>query len=226
MSSISARLLGSTVKRGVLESLIFDLDGTLVDSSRGIIEALERTVHELIGRPLSNDERAGALGPPLPCVLSTILPQAGVAYGVSRYREIYRETFARGLRLYPCVREVLEVARKEGVRLGIATNKRQDFAERIVAHMGIDGMFELVCGTEENGIAADKEAVLKKMTPLISSREGGASVMVGDRADDTYSARSRGLLSVGVLWGYGSAQELSGAQPSALVEKVTDLLSA
>ncbi len=103
------------------------------------------------------------------------------------------------------------------MRLFVATSKPRAFAERIVEYFGLAQFFRAVYGSELNGVNADKKDLLAYLLRA-ESLSPAITVMVGDRAHDVLGARANRLFSVGVLWGYGSTEELVSAGADALCE--------
>jgi phosphoglycolate phosphatase len=206
--------------------VLFDLDGTLVDSRPGIIAGLRHALavlgHELPATPLD-----WAIGPPLADVLARLLARFGdgrVEEGVAAYRQWYGAVGLFDARPYPGVPEVLARLDAAGRSLFVATSKRVDFARTVVGQFGLAGFFRGVYGPGLDGQHARKDDLLRH---LLAS-EGLApaeTVLVGDREHDVAAARANGLRVVGVVWGYGGRDEL--AEADALCddpEQLPDLL--
>lgn len=191
---------------------IFDLDGTLSDPLPGITRAINYAL-EGHGRPaLTQAEVAPYVGPPLD---QTLLALSGgdaalVHELVNRYRECYRESCIENT-VYEGVPAALEALKQRGVRLGVCTSKRTDFAEQILAHLGLRGLFEFVSGGD-TGIEKWQQLHSLKTAGQLS----GQAMMIGDRAVDIQAGQRNGLRTGGVLWGFGSRAELEGAGPDVL----------
>jgi phosphoglycolate phosphatase len=203
--------------------LTFDLDGTLSDPAVGIERSLNQALRSFGYRAVPQEQVGRYIGPPLDEIFSAITgtfnPER-IAALVARYRECYASVGCRGNRLYPEIREVLERLFSQGVGLGICTSKRADFAEQVLENFGIRNFFSFVCGGD---IGVKKTRQLAGL--LVSGQIPHSAAMIGDRAVDIHAARDNGLLSVGVLWGYGSREELVGAHPDKLVESPSGLLT-
>lgn len=117
---------------------------------------------------------------------------------------------------------MLEAARRAGSALFIATSKPTVYAERIVKRFGLDRHFAGVYGAELGGRFDDKADLLAHL--LTTERvTAETAIMIGDRATDVAAARANGIRSIGVLWGYGSEEELVGADPEALCAAPSEL---
>jgi len=113
---------------------------------------------------------------------------------------------------------VLHGLRAAGTTLGLCTSKRADFAERILAMFGLRGLFAFVSGGDIGVHKWQQLAALRA-----SGAVDGDAVMVGDRAVDVTSAHRNGLHACGVLWGFGSLDELQAERPRHIAEKPQDL---
>ncbi|HYW70746.1 MAG TPA: HAD hydrolase-like protein [Pyrinomonadaceae bacterium] len=193
--------------------LLFDLDGTLTDPRAGILGSLRFALDQL-GAPCPNDEvLVGYIGPPLRGTFATLLSTED-AERIEEAMRLYRQRFAdKGLfenRVYDGVPEMLERAGAAAIAVYVATSKPAIYAERIVRHFGLAQHFRKVYGPELDGRYEDKRDLLAHL--LTSERvEREAAVMIGDRAADVQAAKSNGIRSIGVLWGYGSERELIDA---------------
>lgn len=207
-------------------NVIFDMDGTLVDSVPGIRASLTYAL-EKQGHRLSEETDITALiGPPMDQIVATLLAPFGddrVAQTVALYREHYgRAGLLQGL-MYPGIQQVLQTLHAEGHHLFVATSKRQPFAERILARIGISALFDDILGTPLDGSMDDKRLLVAHLL----GKQGllpCSSVMVGDRKEDIVSAQHNHLLSIGALWGYGSLQELTHSGANQLCQWPADLL--
>ena len=205
--------------------ILFDLDGTLTDSKDGIVNCV-RYALEKMGAPIpSDDVLQSFVGPPL-------VDSFKVCCGFSDERaweavRAYRERFSTvGLlenALYDGVPQMLESLRAEGLRLSIATSKPTVYAKRIVRNFGIDGMFDHVVGSNIDGSRVDKTEVVRFAMEQYADAVPDDFIMVGDRKHDMVGAANCGALAVGVLYGYGSREELEAFRPAALANSVADL---
>lgn len=193
--------------------MLLDLDGTLTDPRAGIVRCIRHALDGL-GRPSPGDEAlAAGIGPPLRGTFARLLATSDATL-VERAMTLYRERFATvGLfenEVYADVPDALAALAAGGWRLFVATAKPAVYAERIVRHFALDRHLAGVYGPDLAGRLDDKAELLAHL--LARERIPAARVvMVGDRAHDVLAARANGLRSIGVLWGYGSRDELIGA---------------
>jgi len=138
---------------------------------------------------------------------------------VADYRR--RSAQATDVHRFPGVLELLRTLCDEGVRLAIATSKSIEVAEPQLQHLDLRRWFEFVEGTRVDELGTDKATIvaraLERLAPI------RPSAMVGDREHDIRGAHANGLLAIGVLWGYGSREELVSAGADALAQKPADI---
>lgn len=200
-----------------LPVLLFDLDGTLTDPRPGIVGSIRHALDRL-GKPCPPDDvLATFIGPPLRGTFGRLL-ESSERTVIEGAMALYRERFASvGLyenQVYDGIPEVLDALARTS-RAFVATAKPAVFAARILEHFELDRHFAGVYGPDLDGRLDDKADLLAHLL----SREGiapGAAIMIGDRAGDVIAARTNGIRALGVLWGYGSAQELLDAGAAAL----------
>ena len=204
---------------GKLRCIFFDLDGTLTDSGPGITASVAYALKKLGIDPPEPERLRSFIGPPL---MSSFARWYG--FDEAQCREavrLYREYFTAGgmfeNSVYPGVPEALERLRAAGFRLAVATSKPELFSRQIIAHFGLEGYFEAVCGAAMDESRTEKADVLRYALETMGA--GAAeSLMVGDREHDVLGAKAVGVPCLGVLWGYGSREELTGAGAAALAE--------
>jgi phosphoglycolate phosphatase len=207
------------------DTYFFDLDGTLCDPSAGLT-ACTRYALESLGRPVPADAvLATFIGPPLRPMFSTLLESRDaqlIERAVGLFRERYRERFLAETHLYEDIPDMLARVRRCARAMFVATSKPTTFAERIVEHLGVARYFDGVYGTGLDGRFDDKAHLLAH---ALESRRIVASdaAMIGDRAVDVAAARVHGMPTIGVLWGYGSREELDSAGAAPLCATPHDL---
>jgi len=203
-------------------TLIFDLDGTLSDPRDGIVRSINHalTANGHPSRPEHDLERY--IGPPLDQAfveLTGIAESAHVHALVAAFRERYGDVGYAENTLYEGIEEALRsLAGMPRVRLGVCSSKRVDFVERILRMFGLFDLFAFVSGGD---VGIEKWQQLQRL--YVEADLSPCDVMIGDRAVDLIAARRNGLHSAGVLWGYGSIDELRDESPCYLLSRILDL---
>ena len=211
-----------------MDAIFFDLDGTLTDPKPGITRSIQYALDKL-GQPTipTEDELTWCIGPPLRASFVKLLGEASADLAVSLYRERFSDIGLYENSVYPGVVDVLTALRQSGHRLFVATSKAHVFADRIIDHFDLREHFERVFGAELDGTRADKSDLLAYALKT-AAVESSHAIMIGDRSHDMIGARNNGIRGIGVLYGYGSEQELTAAGASQLCatpKAVLDCLS-
>lgn len=205
--------------------IFFDLDGTLTDPGIGITRSIQHALVRL-GRSVPDaDVFRRFIGPPLQGTFAELLETEDELLLAEAIR-LYRERFAPiGMfenSVYPDVPAGLETLRSEGHRLWVVTSKPHVFAREIVRHFDLSGFFEKVYGSELSGENTDKRELIREVL-LHEAIAPADACMVGDRAQDIVGARHNRVEAIGVLWGYGSEEELLAAGPRRIVSSMNEL---
>ena len=189
------------------EAVIFDLDGTLIDSSEGIILAVEEAVG-ILGYPrMEREEIRSYIGPP---VGEAIIKRNGLGNDDlirfnSVFRDIYKNRYLMRAEIYPGVMEMLSDL-KDIMRVGIATNKREDYTKILLDGMGISPFCDAVEGLDLEGKLKKKDIVERCINALgVADRKKIA--VVGDTVTDARAAMECGTDFIGVTFGFGFRNE-------------------
>ena len=206
--------------------LLFDLDGTLTDNSIGIARSIAYALDRL-GAPVPD---AGALrrcmGPPLRESFAWLLDtddRDAIEQAIACYRERFADVGWRENVVYAGIPEVLADLAAGPGRVFLCTSKPELYARRIVQLFGLSEHLHGIYGADLAGALDDKV----KLFAHVAAREGFAperGIMIGDRAQDLRAARMNGARAVGVLWGFGSRDELASAD--AIVAAPAELPAA
>ena len=195
-----------------MDAIFFDLDGTLTDPKIGITRSIQYALGKLEHPTIpTEDELTWCIGPPLRGSFAKLLGAENSAdLAVSYYRERFSDVGLYENGVYDGIGDVLTTLGQSGRRLFVATSKPHVFAERIIEHFGLRHHFERVFGSELDGTRVDKSHLLQyalQQTSVDPSR----AIMIGDRSHDIVGARNNGIRAIGVLYGYGSEDELTAA---------------
>jgi phosphoglycolate phosphatase len=209
----------------VARSVLLDLDGTLIDSQPGIFASCLAALRALGHEPGEALDIKHVIGPPLEEVLRDLLRAYGddrVGEAVAAYRAHYGESGLFESEPYPGIGGALQDMRQAGLRIYLATSKREVFARRILENLKLATYFDGIYGSVPGGTLDHKPELLAHILP---ERDISAShsLMVGDRRHDIAGAHAVQMRALGVLWGYGSRDELEAAGADQLVERPADL---
>lgn len=196
-----------------IQHVLLDLDGTLTDPRTGITRCIAHALTALGRTPPATEHLLFAIGPPLRNSFAALL-ETSDSTQIEAAMTIYRELFSTvGLfenELYVGIPELLDDLRSAGYRLWLATAKPHVYAARILEHFQLHLPFDAIYGAELDGTRQDKRDLLAYLLAR-EQLDAGSCVMIGDRSHDIHAAEANGCKSIGVTWGYGSAEELSGA---------------
>ena len=209
------------------DSVLFDLDGTMLDSAPGIIDSLLDTFQHFGWMIPSRAELMEYIGPPLIESFRTRLglDDEDAEEALRVYRQDYRRDGAFDAAIFPGVVGILEQLQAVNIPVAVATSKPELQAERILEHFKLDSFFTVICGATEDETRSTKSAIVAEA--LRRLRDAGSAcerpVLVGDRIYDVEGAVANDIPSIIVEWGYGSAEEAVGAV--ALVNSADELRS-
>lgn len=210
------------------ETVLFDLDGTLTDPFEGITRSIQYAL-ERMGAPVPDaQELRWCIGPPLWESFSVLLntdDRAIQDQAVAYYRERFTVTGLFENTLIEGIDEVVRSLADDGRRLFVATSKPHAYAGKIVEHFGLMPYFGKVYGSELDGTRSAKADLISYLLEQ-ENVDPGTCAMVGDRKHDLIGANANRVAGFGVLWGYGSRDELEGEQPVEVVETPAALASA
>jgi len=206
--------------------LFFDLDGTLTDSRPGIVTSMRHALTAMGIEVPSDEALSRFIGPPTQDSFRELLKSNDRELN-TRAIAVYRQRYASlGLyenSVYPGVLDGLCTLRETGMRLLVVTSKPEVYANRIIDHFELRPYFDRVYGSELTGERADKGELIAHVVKS-EDLSNSQAWMIGDRIHDIIGAMKNGLRSAGVLWGYGSREELSHAGADALFQSMPELV--
>lgn len=206
--------------------VLFDLDGTLVDSAPGIWASVRAAATALgLPRPTPDQLRA-MVGPPLQDGFATVLGLRGadVDRAVSAYRAHYTAGAIFEVSVYAGIPELLARLAGDGATLAVATSKPEPSAVRVLEHTGLRASFVTVHGATFDGAVRHKDQVIA--AALAAHPDGRDPVLVGDRAQDVLGAAAHGLPCIGAGWGPAADGELADAGAAAVAPTPADVPEA
>ena len=214
--------------------ILFDLDGTLTDSYEGIINALKYSLSELGIEPVPETFRS-VIGPPLNITYENVYGLKGedVNLAIKIFREYYSERGKFENHLYPGIEDVLKTLYAHGKKLMLCTAKPEHMALQIVEHFGLSQYFCFMAGVTEDRVGEVAETdpnarrtktdVIRYILKTNDIKDPENAVMVGDRYYDMTSAKEMSAQAMGVLYGYGTREELVKAGADYIAETVEDI---
>ena len=205
---------------------LFDLDGTLTDPGIGITNSVMYALDKFGIHVSDRAELLSFIGPPLG---ESFRRQFGFSEeqaqkAVEYYREYFRPKGIFENSVYEGIPELLKKLRERNITVALATSKPYEFAVRILEHFELKQYFDYIGGATMDGRISKKADVIAHLLDEFGNVDKAEVLMIGDRAQDVEGARANGLHSAGVLWGYGSAEELQGAGADYLAAKPEELL--
>jgi phosphoglycolate phosphatase len=211
-----------------IDTLVFDLDGTLTDNYAGISACITHALVTL-GAAVPDEARLRAcVGPPLRASFREFLgteESAHIEQAIFHYRERFDIHGWQENVPYAGIEAALQRLAADGFRMLVCTSKPQRYADRIVEHFGLRRYFEGVHGPDLAGALDDKRTLLAHAI-VERGIDPSRALMIGDRAQDMRAAAANGVRGLGVLYGYGSRDELLDAGADALCESVEALPAA
>lgn len=202
--------------------LFFDLDGTLTDPGLGITNSVMHALRRLGIEETDRTKLYSFIGPPLRESFAKYYGIQDWQQAIAYYREYFAETGIFENEVYPGIEEFLAAAKKAGYVLCVSSSKPEPFVERILEHFRLRKYFSVVAGATMDEKIDSKEAVLA-MAIERAGADKASSVIIGDRRNDIEGGHFCGIDAIGVLWGYGSREELETAGADRLVATIGEL---
>jgi phosphoglycolate phosphatase len=205
-------------------AVLFDLDGTLTDPYLGITHSVQYALGKFHITEENSDKLKLFIGPPLE--KSFIEYYGFTANDAKKAVEYYREYFSeKGVyenKLYTGIDCVLQTLTSKNITCLIATSKLEKYAIQVVRNFAIDVYFKHVTGSSADGSLSEKTDIIQRIMETYKP-EREKTIMVGDRKYDITGARENGIDSIGVLYGYGTKEEIEEARPTYICKSVEEL---
>jgi phosphoglycolate phosphatase len=209
------------------ETILFDLDGTLIDSFEGLTRCYAHALSSLGRVPPPPEGLRDCIGPPIRRNFARLLGSEDPALlesAVHHFRERYASVGWTECHLYAGVLEMVDGVRALGARVYVATAKPQTFADRILARLGLTERIDGAFGPPLDGSMDDKRILLGHALRT-ASIDAASAALVGDRDNDVRAALAHGVLPVGVTWGFGSREELVLAGAALVLDSPPDVVA-
>lgn len=202
--------------------VLFDLDGTVLDSAPGIIAAQQAALRDVGVEPPDQATLRSDLGPPPAVLFARVgVPTELIGDAVAAYRRHYLGESIENATVFPGVREVLASLRPR-LRLATATMKLISTAIPFLDHHRLGEYFDVVGGAAEGG-SYDKSVIIEATCTTLGEPDRRKMIMVGDRHSDISGGRDHRMSTIAVSWGYGGRDELIASGPDLIIDRPDEL---
>ena len=215
----------SKLEKKDYEYILFDLDGTLTDPKEGITKSVAYALESFGIHVEDLYSLCKLIGPPLKesFMVYYELDDAQGDQAVEKYRERFAVTGLFENKVYPGIREMLELLKEQGKTLLVATSKPSIYARQILEHFDLMKYFTFLSGSELDGTRVDKAEVITYALQENKIQDLSKVIMIGDREHDIIGANKNGIDSIGVLYGYGCREEFEKNHASYVAKQVEEL---
>ncbi len=210
--------------KGNVLGVIFDLDGTLIDSYDAIYISFLHAYQAMNLPPLPYEEVKKVVGYGMRSTFRDLLGEAHVSRALSLFRQKYEEVFRAKTHLLPDARQVLEALFARGIRMAIATNKFGRFSREIFQHFGMEGLFAAILGDDDVSQNKPHPEILYRALEKMGLKKEDV-VFIGDSLIDIQTGSNGGIRVFAVPSGVCSREELEEARPAAVLHRLADLLN-
>lgn len=207
------------------ETILFDLDGTIIDSEEGIINS---AIYALAKFGINTADRSSLrkfIGPPLHRSFELFYGFSAekAALAVDFYREYYADKGVFEYSVYDGMELLFKKLKSEGKTLVLATSKYEYFAKKVIEHLGFSDYFDFIAGSCKNGERSEKAEVISYVLRSLKITDKQKVLMIGDRMHDIIGAGTVGIDSIGVLYGFGNYNELSENGATYIAQNAEDI---
>jgi 2-phosphoglycolate phosphatase len=205
------------------KGVIFDLDGTLIDSYQALFLAFRHTYENMGLAPLSAEEVRRVLGHGVASTFQDLLGEERVPEAMKLFRQEYEEVMRPHTQLLPGAREVIETLHGRGIQVAIATNKLGYFARELSEYYGLDKLIAVIVGDGDvSQNKPDPEMLLHAIEKMRLKKE--EVIFVGDSPIDIQTGKNAGVRVFAVPTGGTQREDLEKAQPTLILDRLLDLL--
>ena len=204
--------------------ILFDLDGTIIDSQEGIMKCI-RYAMEAIGKEEPDDAKLRRfIGPPLDYSFREFygFDEETIDFLVEKYRERYKPIGAFECKLYPGVKETLTRLKEAGYEIGLSSSKPEVFCKKILEFHQIADLFSYVTGSDLEGERDTKAKVILESLHRFSAQKEEA-VLIGDTRFDVEGAKEAGVPCIGITYGFGTREQLEQAGAEVVLDTLKEV---
>lgn len=205
-------------------TILFDLDGTLVDSGEGVLKCAELALRHFDLPIPTPEEMRTFVGPPLrDSFLRFGCTEEMAQEAIAVYRRRYTTVGKFELFVYPGIEKLLQDLTAAGCKLYVATSKPETVSVEILQHLGLARYFTYIAGADQDKGRSTKSEVIAHLLAQVGNLDG--ALMVGDTAYDVIGSAQHGIPCAGVSWGYGTVESMEAAHPAIIVHSTDELLT-
>lgn len=209
----------------MIKYIFFDLDGTLLDTYNGIRNSVNYAL-DFFEKPRHDDTfMKNYMGPPISYSFINFdgFNEHNVDAVVKKFRERYNTIGAFEYGFFEELKPVFDRLKEKGYNLCVATAKLEHIAKIILKDAGLDCYFDFIGGSDDNVGRREKTVIIKYVMDNCDITDSSQVLMVGDRSHDILGGKSNGVLTAGILCGYGSREELESCGADYIFENITGL---
>lgn len=208
------------------KAVLFDLDGTLIDTSRGVIDCIKLTIEKLQLPPLSMEDILKFIGPPLQNSFRDIchLDEDMISLAVKTFRGYYTGDNLFNVEIYEGIFELLDYLKSKGIKIAVATYKQESFAKTLLEHFEISKCCDYIYGSDPKGILTKADIVQKCIDSF--NVDNSKVVLIGDSHFDAIGAKNANIDFIGVTYGFGfkSKQDVNQYDNVFSVDTVQEII--
>ncbi len=204
----------------MIKNVFLDLDGTLADPMDGITNCINYSLEKLGKSLRPKKDLLDFIGPPLRQTYASLLATEDedlIEKAIAFYRERFPGSGMYENELYDGIKEAVTLLKSLSLKLFVVTSKPTVYSEKIIRHFGLEGYFDGVFGPELNGRFDDKTELMAHIVDSLNI-EPEETIMIGDRRVDMTAAKSNGIKTMAVTYGYGSREELFACDPDYICD--------
>lgn len=205
--------------------ILFDMDGTIIDSSEGLFESFQYTLNHY-GIELKHEDLGRLIGPPLTVSFPEFygFDKEKTAEAVRIYRKHYEKDGIWKVKMYKDIDNLAKALKDQGKKVAVATSKPEKFASQLIEHLGLAPYFDVVSGAPIDEKDCTKADVIRNALKALGCEDLSKAVIVGDRKYDILGANEVGIDSIGILFGFGDEAELKKAGATYIAKTAMEVL--
>jgi len=209
-----------------VKAVLFDLDGTLIDTNELICDSWRYAVSKLTGREITDEEIRGTMGEMLIDSMLRIMPEIDPDNALEIYRAYQRDIFLERITLFEGTEEMLSALKKAGYKNALVTSRLRSSCERALTHFGLINLFDAILTASDGKVFKPDPEPIYKILEQIGAKPDEA-MFVGDTVHDIEAGLAAGVFTVLVGWSYALPPEkrADAPRPDFVIEKLQDILT-